>query len=449
MNARRVLTILLLAAAAAVPAVLEFRAAEPRKNVLLIVVDTLRPDFLSCYGNPRVPTPRIDALAASGTLFTDVSSAYPSTLPSHASLFTSTYPYVHGVFDNANQLAWNARTLAEVLHGKGWHTAGFVSNAVLHVRTRIGQGFELWQDRMVDRENNREVFERVAERTTDLALEWAKDAPAGFFLFVHYNDPHGAYVPPARFRGKVRFDTGIDLPLSPVDDPVDAIPAYQVQRRSRRVDDYLSRYAGEVLYADQEVGRLLDGLAAQGRRDDTLVVFVADHGEAMGEHGRWFQHTGSLYQEEIAVPLIVAGPGVPSGRVTRPVRTIDVMPTVLDLLRVRGRPAMQGRSLVPLMNGRDDGAPEIAYAELYAHESLRAGRMKVIQVEGRPAELYDLAADPGETHDLAAERPEEARRMREAMVAYREGDLDLSILPTTTLDDADTRARLKALGYTR
>jgi tetratricopeptide (TPR) repeat protein len=253
------------------------------------------------------------------------------------------------------------------------------------------------------------------------ALSWlGEESEAPFFGWVHLYDPHTPYEAPEPYRS--RFP------------------------RTRA-----GAYDAEIAWTDELVGRLLDGLAARGRLDDTLVLVVGDHGEALGAH-KELDHGFFLYDEAVQIPLIIAGPGVPSRVVPEQVRIVDVMPTVLDMLNIEIPASVQGSSLVPL--GRGQSLRLLALAESwypryhYGWSELKAvrdGRYKLIQAPRR--ELYDLARDPGELRNLAAEQPERADELEQALedLLGRVTSEDASRGPSPI--DMETEERLQALGY--
>ncbi len=392
------------------------------RNLLVVTLDTTRPDHLGCYGDARAETPRLDRLAAEGLRFTEAVSVAPVTLVAHSSLFTGTYPTTHGVRHNAEyRLRPEAATLAEALSAAGYDTAAFVSAFVLDARYGLDQGFARYDDRVEAATSGgfaTGTNERRADRTTDAALAWLAQRPAGkpFFGWVHYFDPHAPYLPPA---------------------PYD-------QRFAGRL------YDGEIAFTDSQVGRLLDGLAARGLDRDTVVLVAGDHGESLGEHGE-STHDIFVYDATLRVPLLLRVPGVPPGVVSdRQVSLVDVLPTLLDLLGVKDTQARDGRSLVGSRAepGRavyaESLVPYLDFGWAPLHALRRLGDKYVLAP--RP-EYYDLARDPRETRNLVPARgaaPGEAQKLQRSLQALLEKS---AAAAAASGADPEARERLESLGY--
>jgi arylsulfatase A-like enzyme len=390
----------------------------PLAGVILITLDTTRADYLSAYGSSQAFTPNLDRLAAGGVVFEQAMTTAPLTLPAHASLFTGLLPPRHGVRDNAGALAGHHETLAARLQQHGFQTAAFVSSAILKADRGLAAGFESYDDRRASSRAVAGGLQRPANETIDAALRWLKDRlERPFFLWLHLYDPHAPYDPPEPIRTAYR------------DNP----------------------YAGEVAFADAELGRLTEFLDARGLLARTAVIVTADHGESLHEHGE-AGHGIFLYQSVLHVPLIIRAPGLTARRVTAVTRIVDVMPTILDLVGV-DRPAtrLDGISLLEVARGGTD--PELdAFAESQYPlqfgwsplRSLRNGRFKLIAAP-RP-ELYDLERDPTEQHDLFSARPALGRALAQRLVEM-EGDAPVHAGVADSSPGPDIAERLGALGY--
>ncbi len=402
------------------------------RHLVLVTIDTLRADRLGAYGNTSVPTPAFDRLAREGALALDATTHVPITRPAHTSLFTARYPSEHGVRDNvALPLAPSVPTLAEALRAQGFATAAFVSSFVLSAQSGLPRGFDHYDDRFDVAPDDVRFLDAVQRRgdATLTAVERWLDGRSPEVqtkrtaIWVHLYDPHDPYEPPEPFASQ-----------------------------------YAGReYDGEVAWTDTLLARLRASLEARGLWNDALVVVTADHGEALGEHGET-GHGFFAYETTLRVPLAVRGPGVAAGAAVRgPFRLVDIAPTALALL---GLPAMTapvtGTNLARHLAA---GAPPITgttYAESltplvhYQWSDLRVlrdGSWKYI-LAPRP-ELYDLAADPGETHDVSATNTATARRLRASLETL----LRAERAQATSTDDAtaaipaEALQKLGALGY--
>ena len=314
-----------------------------RPNVVLITIDTLRADRLSAYGYPRRTSPNIDRLATQGVLFQNAYSPIPLTGPAHVSLMTSLYPQQHGAVINGVRMSARPRplTLAQILRRLGYRTGAFVSAWPLKKKlTGLGRGFNVYNQKFNYRFNL--VMEaRTGQQVTEAALRWLKKRRARpFFLWLHYFDPHAPYRLHQQFA---RLPAAAASSGAPV--PAVVSPASETGQRQLAYDS-------EVAYTDSYVGQVLQQLTQMGLRDRTLIVLTTDHGESLGENEYW-GHGDKLYQPIVRIPLIVSYPGViPAGRtVTQDVGLLDVMPTLLDYLRVAHRLPLEGRSLKPFMEG--------------------------------------------------------------------------------------------------
>jgi arylsulfatase A-like enzyme len=422
---RRLLALLLAAVALGLGACDPNGVPPPRaRHLLLVTLDTTRADRLGCYGHAGAETPTLDRLAASGVRFATAYTVAPVTLPAHASILTGRYPPAHGVRDNGKfALSDDALTLAEVLRGAGFRTGAFVSAVVLARMFGTAQGFEKYDDRSINtRVADHGIQDRPANYTTDAAIEWLSGlspATERIFLWIHYFDPHLPYDPPEPFRS--------------------------------RHDDL---YDAEIAFADSEIGRLLGSLGTVSAPEDVLVVVMSDHGESLGEHGE-VTHGIFVYDATVRVPLILAHPSLPAGRViAKPVSVVDVMPTVLALLGVKA-PAADGQDLTPLlvMASPEDPTERSIYVESeYGHHSLgwaplygvRRGRYKL--VDAPRSELYDLERDPAELTDLAPSEPAVKTVLAEELERFMPaGETERASRPAV-LDEVSRQA-LEALGY--
>lgn len=324
-------------------------------NVVLITIDTLRADHLHCYGQPLPTSPHIDAFAARSVVFERAIAASGYTGPAHSSIMTAKYPRRNSMgFSNGLLALAGVETLAEAFQQGGYATAAFVSNAVLGARSGLDRGFEVYDDQFPNVEGNRPaVSERLAPQTVERALAWlgrARTKP--FFLWVHLQDPHGPYTPPAPYLERFHVpDVDGEPELAVVDDNAGqgGIPPYQVIDGLRRVSDYRRRYAGEIAYMDQSVGELI---AAVEKHRPAIVVLTADHGESFGENDFYFVHGHSAAPDLSHVPLIVNAPGVRAERRADLVSHVDILPTLLDLA---GRPVpagVEGIALGPILRDR-------------------------------------------------------------------------------------------------
>lgn len=382
-------------------------AGDPaRPDIVLLSVDSLRPDHLGAYGYARPTSPALDALAARGLRFTNARAASPWTLPSHLTMLTGRWPTEHLVVDDVLALSPNVPMIQERLAAAGWATAGITSTVYVSKLFGFARGFDHWNDGGITEKDNLDHPVHL-DAQVDEALTWARSLPAGkpAFLFLHSYDAHYPYLPPspwnttfdpARSTKEVRYRTWAwykQHPLSP--------EALQLQ---------VDQYDECIAWLDAAVGRLVAGWD----RPVTFLV-VADHGEELGDHGSW-GHAHTLYPEVMDIPLLMAGPGIPTGVRDDRVGTIDLAATIAALAGVEGLGG-DGRDL------RAPVPPRPFYEETSRFKtrrlSISEGSLRLdLDLSRGDAALYDHAADPGEHTDVAASRPDEVDRLSRAVFTH-------------------------------
>jgi len=427
-------------------------APERRPDVIVYLVDTLRADHLGCYGYPRETSPEIDAFAAESVLFENAVAQSGWTRPSVTSLLTGLDPHSHGVQRRLDGLPESFDTLPEILRRDGYQTAAFVSSAVITSRFGFAQGFDTFEQRTKE---TIEPERPTSEWVDEAALGWLerRDPDRPFFLFLHTLDPHMPYRPPEPFRR--RLAPGADLRSGELEQVV-AVRDGQRPTTARDRQDIPALYDAEIAGNDAAFGRLVRELRARGLYEPLLLVFVSDHGEELFDHGGW-EHGATLYQELIHVPLLLKLPrGAGAGRrIGERVRQIDVLPTVLEVLGGAIPHSIQGRSLLPLLQAPSRRPPP-AFSSLDLDgrriESAVLGNRKLIHTlahDRRPAgvELYDLAADPGETKNLAATDPGTVRGLLWLIEQRARAGAAPPATPVSL--DPELEKQLRALGYLR
>ncbi len=373
--------------------------APGRPNILLISVDTLRADHLGCYGYARDTSPHIDALAADGTVFEQVSSTSSWTLPSHASILTGRYPSHHRLQDDGLKLPSDIPTLAGGLQAAGYHTLAVVSHVYVSSAFGLERGFEAFDDSLIEGGSRNPIAEEVVERVLE-RLTRETDRP--YFAFVHFFDPHWPYTPPGDFGERFAdpdYDGSIDGSMKSLNPFLGTKPMSEADR-----EQMVALYDAEIAYVDHQLGRMLSALRERGLLDNTLVLLTGDHGEEFKEHGG-LGHGRTLYGEQLGVPLIASGhPSfAPGSRSHRVVSSVDLTATILDLAGADPLPGADGQSLV-----RDRPEDRLVVAESIRFgiemRALRAGVHKLIRIPSQGIEVfYDLRADPFERNPLAVD----------------------------------------------
>lgn len=421
------------------------REAARRPDLLLVTVDTLRADALGCYGGPAAVGRALCAIGENGgTRFRWAFAPAAYTAPSIASILTSQYPFEHGVRQSAGSLLRpEAETLAEALGEAGYARAAFVSNPVLGL-PHLDQGFETYDLEMSRQERNRALGEREAEATTDAALAWLERAgPGPWFLWIHYQDPHGPYAPPDP-RPVEDAPGALRLSVLPNESGYGGIPAYQALPGLFTRDAYQARYHQEIRYLDGHVARLLSRVTE--RQPEPVVLLTADHGEAFGEDGYYFAHGHSVGLDQIRVPLLLrAGDvGLPPV-VEEPVSLLDVAPTLLDLAGIDAPAGFRGTSLLKTRRA----APVFAetprqVAVIDQGRYLAAARTPELPVARLPRIAPLEARDPLPAY-VPVETPPRThgRHLRDFLAAAAAAPPP----PQQSEVPEDTRERLRALGY--
>jgi choline-sulfatase len=423
----------------------------PDTPVLLVTVDTLRADHLGCYGCQRPTSPHLDRLARSGHLFMDALCPMPTTTPSHAALLTGRHPRSLGVLYNGAVMPQSAVTLAEVLEGRGYATAAFVGAYPVHSEFGFDQGFQHFSGTELERE---------ADQVVDEAIHWLSQQDGSpFFLWVHLWDPHIPYYAPEEYRERFQVPS-LELPLK-----------FAFVRRPGDVTDEMvektvAAYDAEIAWTDHNLGRLVAAMKRHGHFNRSIIAVTADHGESMAEllqaRAYVFDHGEFLYRHQLAVPLLIRPPGgspVPEAgnRHHGPVSLTDLMPTLLDLLGIEAPQGTEGRSLQPLMAGnalppraviaqrRPFTRPPTPFLAGEQYSVISDGWHLLTSTRGDP-ELFDLAADPGETENRYADEESVARRMHELLRAWQEG-AEAPLAGDLPEQDPVVRERLRILGY--
>jgi arylsulfatase A-like enzyme len=436
----------------------------PPTHLVLITIDTLRADHLGGYGYARDTSPALDALAREGIVFTRCYAQSVVTRASHASLFTASYPSTHGVLSNF-ELYLDRPSLFTALRARGYATAGFVSSAVLNHNFGVQQQLDHFDDALTTTERNRpSMSERPARDTLAAALAYIEDQPRRkpFFVWIHLIDPHGPYAAPAepdRFVGDAHAKPGRALPLGETNVGFGDIPKYQILDRATDPDYYVARYDAEIRYADDALAAFFARLRELGLYDHTLFVVTADHGETLDEptHHRYFAHEFLTYEEDARIPLIVREPvGVRRVAALDPdalVLSIDVAPTLLDLLGGEIPKEFEGRSLLRAAHAPDD--PVFSLGSYGSPDEKTIGTQRavvrgpwryLINTKDGAEELYDRRSDPHETQNVAAQHPDELADLRRALVDFMAKPGRRNRLSDLSPED---RERLRALGYVR
>ena len=393
-------------------------AEKVKSNVLLITIDTLRPDRLSCYSDQHVSTPNIDRLVERGTIFTRAFAHTPMTLPSHANIFLGSTPLYHGVHDNSHFIVPDEfLTLAEHLKNHGFSTGAFVGAFPLDSRFGLNQGFDVYDDNYGSLSQQEFSYvERRAEVVVDKSVGWIKNQADPWFCWIHLFDPHQRYSPP-----------------DPFDKQYESNP-----------------YNGEVAYVDHALGKLFDFLEENGNFDQTVIIFTGDHGESLGEHGEP-THGYFAYNSTLWIPLLISNIGVKPGRVEQNVCHADIFPTICDVLDIDKPAFLQGISLLNATKGKKLPRRSIYFESLYANLN-RGWAPLTGYIEGPSKyidspipELYDLEKDFRETRNMAdvevtLELKKKLNELSARMSLENAGDSSKHV-------DRDALKKLESLGY--
>ncbi len=426
-----------------------------RHNIVFISIDTLRADHLGCYGYFRDTSPVIDSLASESVLFERCLAPMATTLPSHLSLMTGTYPVEHGVMANVGDggkafvPSPSIRTFAEFASEAGYATAAFISATPLKRHSGIAAGFDVYDEPP--------GAERDAAATTDAVLRWLPSAEKKpFFLWVHYYDPHAPYEPPADLAGF--FKPGVEL-----DEYMKArrFPDTMVQfdGRSFPTVDVVGLYDEEIRSTDRELGRLLDALRGMKAWKKTIIVLVGDHGEGLGQHMQF--HHGLVWDEQLHVPLLFRVPGEPPARIPEPISITDVIPTLFAYIDdiPSGSFLEQASGVNRLFDTSErsllsqSSARRRSTNEPFGEYALTTEKWKYVYNVTGGDRLFDLESDPYELVNLVDRKPSEAAALKMRIIEELEAGVERGArfwgneTPRTRPLEQKTKAELKALGY--
>jgi len=442
-------------------------------NVIIVSIDALRPDHLTCYGYPRPTSPNIDMVAREGARFERAICQSPGSTASHASMLTSLYPLTHGAWNIGASLDERVYTVQEHLGSLGYATAFFANNFFLQERFGFAQGFDTFgNEGRVQRVRSAPLTSyplslaavRFANkwRTTpgepndfsiDQALSWIeKNRNRRFFLFLHIMDPHSPYAPPDEYRSAfMSRDYGFELRDG--QKLRSRIGSLTPEEKMQLMD----LYDGDIAYADSKIGRLMETLRRFNLHEETVVVITADHAEVLDEHGALFNH-GYLWYSCIRVPLILFyPPAVEAGVVfDQVVQSVDIVPTSLSLMGEQELPGAQGADLTGLLNGDENETKGVAFTLGGISEgegySITTSRWKLAWIDEENVQLYDLLSDPGETTNLVESEPDTALALQRRLLTWVHESRRSAVVPlseTVKVDrlDQETRDRLRTLGY--
>lgn len=450
------------------------RSGDP-PNVIVVALDTLRADHLNSYGHTRDTAPAIAAFAARGVVFAQAFSQAPWTLPSMVSIFTGLRPGKHEVVHADRALSADIPTLPDVLQRAGYYTAGFHNGGYLSYAYGFHHSFDLYEQ--ID-----------GLRSMPRVLQWIRQHQSlPFFVFLHSYDVHAPYgsVPPqyhdrfsqglapqdsARSEGDPPEASVSGAARQPAESGLEPAPRFDLlKRKPARIWSSLKRnpfepadyqrmrdlYDGEIRFVDDRLGELFRALGELKLRRRTLVILLSDHGEEFGEHGKVEHHNGHLYRELVHIPLVMSGPGIARGRrVEQLVEAVDVFPTVLDLLGIdpKGIGPIDGRSLAPLLSGDPSEREDVKrYAVSETHDFkgarvLRSKNWTLLESQRDGQRLFDRRNDPDELTDVQAAHPEVVERFRRRLDELAAQGARTAT-PARPVDDEETKAQLRALGY--
>lgn len=387
-------------------------------NVLLITIDTIRPDRLSCYSTKHLKTPHIEDFASKSVVFDRAFAHNPTTLPSHVNILLGTTPLHHGVHDNSKfKVADDFLTLAEYLKQKGYATGAFIGAFPLDSRFGLSQGFDVYDESYSSGPTN--AFsppERKAEDVIESAIDWLASQRSKWFSWIHLWDPHTMYAPPEPYLTRFKDDL----------------------------------YSGEVAYVDSELGKLFDYLENRGLFKNTLIILTGDHGESLGEHGE-ATHSYFAYNSTIWVPLVIAAPGLDPGRFADYVCHIDIFPTVCDLLQTDKPPFLQGVSLYPLFSGKKIKKRQIYIESLDPYYNSGAAPLRGFIEENQKfldsplPEYYDLDTDFSEENNIVQkiDLEKHQKKLKDLMDKFSTSQTKT----TPAKIDQEALDKLRSLGY--
>jgi arylsulfatase A-like enzyme len=447
-----------------------------RPDVVIHLIDTLRADRLGLYGCEQDNSPSLDAFAKRAAVFENAISQGPWTLPSVASLFTSSFPTSHQVLSVADAVSSETVTMTEFFHDLGYHTVGWTENTLAGRGGGLDQGYDEFRERLPpnrappggEPDFLRDLFERVVRY----------DGEQPLFLYLHTVEPHDPWEGTARPRQTRFAGTPAErdelnalvgehrgLIADSLNGRLDEAGAARLDEldaiMTERLPDILDLYDGDVLRADRNFQTLLNALSERSRQRETIVVVLSDHGEELLDHGHWF-HGQSLYQELVRVPLLMRLPGLAERgqRIAEPVRLIDVLPTLADAVGAEALPGWQGRSLLPLLRGEPSSAPEPILSmkisvdrpvggELGDVETAfwNGGEKLIVHHDHQSASLFDLQDDPSERSDLWEQRRGRGRELLAEVQRLLGGLPSLGIVDGGRPLDADKLEHLIELGY--
>jgi len=436
-------------------------ASGNRHNVLLVTIDTLRADHLGAYGYQRRTSPRIDALARAGTVFESAYTAWPKTRGSMVIMLTGRNPSRNGYSKTHPVLLDLNPTLASVLKEAGYATAAIVDNPNVAAQNGYAKGFDRYRETWEEKSLATEADRMRAITDGGIAFLRGADSDRPFFLWLHYVNPHAPYTPPPPFDTRfldAAASAGPRLGLVPGFHG--GIPKRWAVRGQDHLGYYVAQYDGEVAAVDEEVGRLVDALQGSAAGKDTVVILTSDHGESLGEHDYYFDHGEDLFEPSLAVPLLAVVPGGKAGVRSRVfASTLDVVPTILDAVKVSYPPDLGGVSLLGAVMGKTAPGRERLFAQ--NDRNLVATWDHRLKIVGTPEEggmrfaLYDRSSDPAERHDVSKARPDEQPAPRQVLQLFlrqseKEWEQTRRLIGNAPGGDRlspEACAQLKALGY--
>jgi arylsulfatase A-like enzyme len=394
-----------------------------RCNVVFITVDTLRADHTPFGDYKRQTMPATAKFFQDGINFRSAETTRSQTTPAFSSIFSGLYPYHHGVRNLMFQLNPQIETLTEILKREGYFTAAFVSSFVMNGElSGFNQGFDLYDDYVDEKRPFGENYERKAARTIDRSIHWLhnRKTDTPFFLFLHLIDPHGPYVPPEPFSKQFHSEDSKLLPVS-------LMRKYLQVPGDFELYHYIDAYDGEIRYTDSQLERLYKVLAPL--RENTWIVFLADHGESFSEHAVPLGHGHSCFESETRVPFVWLPPldlkqKYPAAQIQDPVSLVDVAPTIFEALKIGRIPKMDGKSLSSYLKGGPSTSHSV-FISLRTEENIfaiRKDNLKIISWKSNtPREsIFNVISDPIEEKDLIASIPRSAKLRQDLQWYYEE-----------------------------